>query len=113
MFVVSTVEEGQSHKALLRRSPSCLSLRPLDLLDKATVVRRMLAVHRKTLDESAFNNQVILIIIREYKSADSVLNFCLKQAGSWPCDKGCSRRREPLSQGHDPATNSCTLITCK
>ena len=58
MFVVSTVVDSQSHKALLRREPSTLTLGPLDLLDKAQVVRRMLAVHRKTLDESPFNNQV-------------------------------------------------------
>ena len=68
MFVVSTVVDSQSHKALLRREPSTLTLGPLDLLDKAQVVRRMLAVHRKTLDESPFNNQV--------NKEDELLDLC-------------------------------------
>ena len=57
--MISAQDGGQCHKAMQRRQPTHITLGPLDLLDKASVVRSTLAVHRKALEETAFNNQVM------------------------------------------------------
>jgi len=50
--------EGKFHKSLQQRSVKQLTIETLDMWDKAEMVRSNLAVHRKALDESPFNNQV-------------------------------------------------------
>ena len=58
MLVLSATEGTTVHQALTRRKPEVLAVGPLELLEKADVVRHTLSLHSKTLDESAFNNQV-------------------------------------------------------
>ena len=59
LVVMSVRENTDVHKSLLRLKPvATVTVGDLDLLDKATVVRSTLGVHRKQLDESPFNNQV-------------------------------------------------------
>lgn len=62
IFVVSALEDGKFHKSLKRLGATEVSVGPLDMWDKADVVRNNLAVHRKALDESPFNNQMKLLL---------------------------------------------------
>lgn len=68
LFIVSAVMSSPAHAAAVRRQATMVELGPLDLMDKAEVVRITLAAHHKKLDESPFNNQV--------KSGDSSIQ-CL------------------------------------
>ena len=60
VFVVSVVDGGQCAASLNRRTQKTelISVGGLDMFDKAEVVRQSLKQHRKSLDESPFNNQV-------------------------------------------------------
>ncbi|XP_022100533.1 telomerase protein component 1-like [Acanthaster planci] len=97
MFVVSTVVDSQSHKALLRRNASTLTLGPLDLLDKATVVRRMLAVHRKTLDESPFNNQMKLLVAKREANSPLFLSLACEELRIFGVFEQVSERLKRMS----------------
>ena len=57
--MVSVQDGSQCYKALKQLRPKVISVGTLDILDKAEVIRTTLAQHRKKLDESAFNNQVL------------------------------------------------------
>ncbi|XP_033107315.1 telomerase protein component 1-like [Anneissia japonica] len=62
VFVVSCQENSITHKALMRRNNrSVISLPPLEILEKSDMIRSVLAVHRKVLDESPFNNQLKIL----------------------------------------------------
>ena len=59
IFVLSTKEDALPHKAITRRSDATvINIGTLELLERSEVIRKMLSVHSKALDESAFNNQV-------------------------------------------------------
>ncbi|XP_074640264.1 telomerase protein component 1-like isoform X2 [Tubulanus polymorphus] len=58
LVVGSVVEHGACHKNLSYRKCTGVGIGPLNLLEKADIVRQRLAIHRKTLDESPFNNQM-------------------------------------------------------
>jgi telomerase protein component 1 len=64
VFVVSVVDGGQCLASLNRRAQKTelISVGGLDMFDKAEVVRQSLKQHRKTLDESPFNNQMKLLL---------------------------------------------------
>lgn len=66
IFVVSALEDGKFHKSLRRLQATEVTVGPLDMWDKADVVRNNLAVHRKELDESPFNNQVTFLRSKIY-----------------------------------------------
>ena len=59
----SVTEATDCHKALLRRSDHQVAVGALDMWDKPQVIRRSLAVHNKQLNESAFNNQVLIVCL--------------------------------------------------
>lgn len=57
--------EGQSAYSILQHrssSPTVLTIGALDIFDKAEMIRRRLGKHKKRLDESAFNNQMKLLL---------------------------------------------------
>ena len=56
--LVSVVEDSDVHKSLCRREHSPVKVGMLDMWDPPTIVSETLALHRNTLDESPFNNQV-------------------------------------------------------
>lgn len=59
LLVLSMRENTDVHKSAQRlKSAASVKVGDLDLLDKASVVRKTLEQHRKKLDESPFNNQV-------------------------------------------------------
>ena len=58
MFVMTALVDGKVGKTLRRRKVKEVTVEGLDMWDKAEMVRGNLATHRKTLDESPFNNQV-------------------------------------------------------
>jgi telomerase protein component 1 len=60
---MTSVDGDVCHQAMVRRKAAVLTVGQLDMFDKAEVVRQTLAVHRKVLDESSFNNQVIRITV--------------------------------------------------
>ena len=63
-FFVSC-REGQSAYSILQHrkpSPTVLTIGALDIFDKAEMIRRRLGKHKKRLDESAFNNQMKLLL---------------------------------------------------
>ena len=67
VIVLSGVESG-SCVGILRKhkpAPSEVTVSAMDVLDKAEMVRRTLAKHRKTLDESPFNNQMKLLLTKK------------------------------------------------
>ena len=64
MFFVSC-REGQSAYSILQHRtppPTVLTIGALDIFDKAEMIRRRLGKHKKRLDESAFNNQMKLLL---------------------------------------------------
>lgn len=65
--VLSAVQEGACAGLLQRRPhpPKELVVGALDIWDKAEMVRQKLARHRKTLEESAFNNQMKLLLTKK------------------------------------------------
>ncbi|XP_071492969.1 telomerase protein component 1-like [Diadema antillarum] len=65
VFVLSAVSGTPAHAAAVRRQATVVELGPLDLMDKAEVVRRTLASYHKTLDESPFNNQMKLLVSKK------------------------------------------------
>lgn len=58
VVVVSAVESDQCHQAVERLKGDVVSVGPLDMFDKAEIIRKTLATHRKALNEAPFNNQV-------------------------------------------------------
>ncbi len=67
VIAVSAVEGGQCAMVTRRRQPTPMevTIGAMDIWDKAEMVRRTLAKHRKKLDESAFNNQMKLLLTKK------------------------------------------------
>ena len=67
VILLSTTEGGPCHNLLKRRTPvpTEVTVGSMDMSDKAQMVRQKLARHRKTLDESAFNNQLKLLLTKK------------------------------------------------
>ncbi|XP_019622302.1 PREDICTED: telomerase protein component 1-like [Branchiostoma belcheri] len=61
-FIVTVTEDQDVHRSLSRRDATFINVGSLDGWDKADMVRRALAKHRKALDESPFNNQMKLLV---------------------------------------------------
>ena len=55
---MTSLVDSKVGKSLKRRKMVEVVVEGLDMWDKAEMVRGNLATHRKTLDESPFNNQV-------------------------------------------------------
>ncbi|XP_042331949.1 telomerase protein component 1 isoform X2 [Sceloporus undulatus] len=65
IFVLSVSEESTLLGSLKRRTDAVpISLGPLDPHDRAAVVRKDLALYGKKLEESAFNNQMRLVLLK-------------------------------------------------
>lgn len=64
LVVISAVETGLCHMVLRRHeiTPTEITVGVLDISDKAKIVRKKLAAHRKALDESPFNNQMKILM---------------------------------------------------
>lgn len=64
IVVISAVETGSCHLVLKRHeiTPTEITVGVLDISDKAKIVRKKLAAHRKALDESPFNNQMKILM---------------------------------------------------
>ena len=64
MFVISCLQGGSCLTSLeaRRKGVETINIGPLDMMERTELVRRLLRKHRKVLDESAFNNQVRLLI---------------------------------------------------
>ncbi|XP_066270990.1 telomerase protein component 1-like [Branchiostoma lanceolatum] len=61
-FVFTVTEHMDVHRLLSRRDATFIDIGSLDGRDKADMVRQSLAMHRKALDETPFNNQMKLLI---------------------------------------------------
>ena len=59
VFLLSCVTGSEAHRVISRRDDVMqLELKPLELLDKSSIVKHNLSKYGKELDESPFNNQV-------------------------------------------------------
>ena len=67
VLLVSGVEGGMGVKSLRKRKPppAEVIIGPLDIFDKAEMVRKKLLKYRKTLDESPFNNQMKVLLTKK------------------------------------------------
>ena len=67
VIILSGVESGSCVGILRKRKPAPIEVMvgAMDMWDKAEMVRRTLAKHRKTLDESPFNNQLKLLLTKK------------------------------------------------
>uniref|UniRef100_UPI00398E90D5 telomerase protein component 1-like n=1 Tax=Pristiophorus japonicus TaxID=55135 RepID=UPI00398E90D5 len=65
-LVLSVTEDSLLH-CVLAKSKGAVTIRlgPLEPLDRSEVVRRSLAIYGKKLEESAFNNQMRLLVIKK------------------------------------------------
>uniref|UniRef100_UPI00398E6792 telomerase protein component 1-like n=1 Tax=Pristiophorus japonicus TaxID=55135 RepID=UPI00398E6792 len=65
-LVLSVTDNSSLHRTLARRKGAVtFQLGPLEPLDRSEVVRRSLAVYGKKLEESAFNNQMRLLVMKK------------------------------------------------
>ena len=67
VILLSGLEGSMGVTILKKRKPppSEIIVGPLDMYDKAEMVRKKLSKHRKTLDESPFNNQMKLLLTKK------------------------------------------------
>ncbi|PVD30085.1 hypothetical protein C0Q70_09346 [Pomacea canaliculata] len=65
VVVVSAVESDQCHQAVERLKGDVVSVGPLDMFDKAEIIRKTLATHRKALNEAPFNNQLKVLTMKK------------------------------------------------
>lgn len=67
VLLVSGVEGGLGVNILRKRAqpPVEITIGPLDMFDKAEMVRKKLSRHRKKLDESPFNNQLKILLTKK------------------------------------------------
>ncbi|XP_013380843.2 telomerase protein component 1-like [Lingula anatina] len=79
IFLMSTVENSECHRALSRRQHSSVQLSGLDLWDKPEVVRNQLARHKKTLVETGFNNQMKLLTSKREANNPLFLNLACEE----------------------------------
>ncbi|XP_043914013.1 telomerase protein component 1 [Protopterus annectens] len=65
-LVLSVTADTSLHHSLMKRSDSVLfQLHPLEPMEKPEVIRKTLAVYGKRLDESAFNNQMRMLVTKK------------------------------------------------
>ncbi len=80
VFVLSVKDDSVAYKSILRRQPAAIMQIPgLDLWDKAEVVRTNLAQHRKVLDESAFNNQMKVLLAKREANIPLFLSLACEE----------------------------------
>ncbi|XP_064629950.1 telomerase protein component 1-like [Lineus longissimus] len=80
LVVVTCLTDGDCHKALLRREGTGkMEIPSLELLDKQHVVRSHLSKHRKTLDESPFNNQMKLLVSKKEANVPLYLTLACEE----------------------------------
>lgn len=79
VVIVSAVEGGACLSTLRKRKPAEVSIGALDVWDKAEMVRRTLARHRKALDESPFNNQMKLLLTKRDASNPLYLHLACEE----------------------------------
>ncbi|KAK3603040.1 hypothetical protein CHS0354_037788 [Potamilus streckersoni] len=65
VLVFTSLEGGKIFKSLKRLKIEEMFVPALDMWDKAEMVRNSLAVHRKILDESPFNNQLKILLSKK------------------------------------------------
>ncbi|XP_050397784.2 telomerase protein component 1 [Patella vulgata] len=64
-IVMSVLEGDKYHQSLKRLAAEEIIVTGLDMFDKSEIIRKTLATHRKTLDESPFNNQLKLLVSKK------------------------------------------------
>ncbi|ELU05341.1 hypothetical protein CAPTEDRAFT_193037 [Capitella teleta] len=79
VFVISSKERTDTYSSLLRREHHLIQVGPLDMWEKALVVRENLARHRKQLDESAFNNQMKLLLAKREANLPLFLSLACEE----------------------------------
>ncbi|XP_064601394.1 LOW QUALITY PROTEIN: telomerase protein component 1-like [Liolophura sinensis] len=79
LFVLTCLEHGRCHRALEKHRVAEVNVGSLDLLDKAKVVRSTLAMHRKSLEESAFNNQMKILLSKREASNPLYLTLACEE----------------------------------
>ncbi|KAJ8317249.1 hypothetical protein KUTeg_005153 [Tegillarca granosa] len=79
VFVFTALDNSKCHKALQRHKTREFTVVGLDMFDKADVVRNNLAVHRKYLDESPFNNQLKLLLSKKEASNPLFLKLACEE----------------------------------
>ncbi|XP_077996822.1 telomerase protein component 1-like [Glandiceps talaboti] len=99
-FVMSCIEDGPCHKALLRYmyKAACIKIGSLDMWDKAEMVRKSLAVHRKTLDESPFNNQMKLLLSKREAGIPLFLSLACEELRVFGIFEKVSQRIKSMAQ---------------
>ncbi|XP_071942652.1 telomerase protein component 1-like [Antedon mediterranea] len=101
IFVVSCQENSISHKALLRRqreSCSIIALPPLDILEKAEMIRSTLSVYGKTLDESPFNNQLKILTAKREANLPLYLSLACEEIRLFGVFEELSKKLKSMSQ---------------
>ncbi|XP_033757244.1 LOW QUALITY PROTEIN: telomerase protein component 1-like [Pecten maximus] len=78
-FVLTVLDGGKCHKSIQRHKGQEVSVGGLDMWDKADVVRTTLATHRKTLDETPFNNQLKLLLSKKEASVPLFLKLACEE----------------------------------
>lgn len=81
VLVMSAIEGGHCLALLRQRlpGPAQVSIGAMDIFDKAEMVRRNLAKHRKALDESPFNNQMKLLLSKREASNPLYLHLACEE----------------------------------
>ena len=80
-IIMSGVENGACVANLQKRKPAPeeVIIGSLDIMDKAEMVRRKLAKHRKALEESPFNNQMKLLLTKKEASNPLYLHLACEE----------------------------------
>ncbi|XP_030829174.1 telomerase protein component 1 [Strongylocentrotus purpuratus] len=97
LFIVSAVMSSPAHAAVVRRQATMVELGPLDLMDKAEVVRRTLAAHHKKLDESPFNNQMKLLVSKREANLPLFLKLACEELRVFGVFEEVSTRLKAMS----------------
>nr|XP_054750200.1 telomerase protein component 1-like [Lytechinus pictus] len=97
VFILSAVASSPAHAAAVRRQASVVELGPLDLMDKAEMVRSTLAAHHKTLDESPFNNQMKLLVSKREANLPLFLKLACEELRVFGVFEEVSTRLKAMS----------------
>ncbi|XP_063952437.1 telomerase protein component 1-like isoform X2 [Lytechinus pictus] len=97
VFILSAVASSPAHAAAVRRQVSVVELGPLDLMDKAEMVRSTLAAHHKTLDESPFNNQMKLLVSKREANLPLFLKLACEELRVFGVFEEVSTRLKAMS----------------
>eukprot|EP00794_Sanderia_malayensis_P012166 gene12166-13421_t len=81
MFVITCLQDGACAKYLEARKAGVEEVRigPLDMMERTELVRKLLRKHRKILDESAFNNQMKLLVSKREAKLPIFLKFACEE----------------------------------